>query len=130
MDGGGWYREEEGGRCRGPVTGGGLLWLLVTSERHRVGDAEAGSSVPDLPHLVWCNTGAWPPRCLCLVHYSGWTGSSHGRGLSPAPGPCRSPWAGVRTVLHCRLLIICALVLHLQNGILLPSVSRHLRSLK
>ena len=51
-------------------------------------------------------------------------------GLSPAPGPCRSPWAGVRTVLHCRLLIICALVLHLQNGILLPSVSRHLRSLK
>ena len=28
----GGYQEEEGDRCRGPVTGGGLLWLLVTSE--------------------------------------------------------------------------------------------------
>lgn len=44
--------EEEGGRCRGPVTGGGLLWLLGTSEWHGVVDAEAGVSVPALPHLV------------------------------------------------------------------------------
>ena len=49
-EGGHW--EEEGGRCRGPVTGGGLLWLLGTSERHGVVGAEAGVSVPALPHLV------------------------------------------------------------------------------
>lgn len=49
-EGGHW--EEEGGRCRGPVTSGGLLWLLGTSEWHGVVDAEAGVSVPALPHLV------------------------------------------------------------------------------